>query len=284
MSSPPSSAERTPDRARRASGASNCAAPETAAAIATGHYAQKQLLSRNPLVRWSHGSRFALARELVAPFAGRRLLDYGCGDGTFLALVQDLFPDASGTDVDSGQVADCAARFAGFRRLAFFTADRLAAPAHAGLYDIVVCMEVLEHCPDDVQPRVLDQIREVTAPQGTVVISVPIEIGMPLVAKQGARALIAASGVREYATRERYTLSELARLVTAGAETVFPREEYVGSDRARTTRFTGHKGFNWRALEKTIAARFAIERRLFSPLPMLGSLLNSQVWFVCRRR
>ena len=88
MSSPPSSAERTPDRARRASGASNCAAPETAAAIATGHYAQKQLLSRNPLVRWSHGSRFALARELVAPFAGRRLLDYGCGDGTFLARTE----------------------------------------------------------------------------------------------------------------------------------------------------------------------------------------------------
>ena len=263
---------------------SSSVAPQPAAAVTPGHYAQKQLLSRSPLVRWSHGSRFNLARALVAPFAGRRLLDYGCGDGTFLALVQDLFTDALGADVDGNQIADCAARFASVPSLAFLTTDRLAAPLHKGRYDIVVCMEVLEHCPDDVQLQVLEEIREVTAAAGTVVISVPIEIGLPLVAKQSARALIALSGLREYATRERYSAAELARMAAAGPDTVFRREEYAGASRdGRATRYTGHKGFNWRALEKTIAARFAIERRLFSPMPMLGSLLNSQVWFVCRK-
>ncbi|HET7221141.1 MAG TPA: class I SAM-dependent methyltransferase [Vicinamibacterales bacterium] len=253
--------------------------------VSPGHYAQKQLLSRSGLVRWSHGSRFSLARELVAPFAGRRLLDYGCGDGTFLTLVQHLFPEALGVDVDGDQITDCAMRFAGVPGATFLTTDRLAGPAHAGRYDVVVCMEVLEHCPDDVQPHVLDQIRDVTAAGGTVIVSVPIEIGLPLVAKQSARAMVALGGVREYATRERYSLSELTRLVAADADTVFPREEYIGSaGGGRTTRFTGHKGFNWRALEKTIAARLTIERRMFSPLPLFGSLLNSQVWFVCRKR
>lgn len=285
LSSRPSSADRAPGSARGAPRAAGASSRAPAAAVSPGHYAQKQLLSRNPLVRWSHGRRFTLASRLAAPFAGRRLLDYGCGDGTFLALVRDLFPEAAGADVDADQIADCAARFAGVPGVSFLTTDRLDAPAHLGRYDIVVCMEVLEHCPDDVQPRVLDQIRQVMAPGGTLVISVPLEIGVPLVAKQSARALIALSGRREYATRERYRVSEIARLVAAGADTVFPREEYAGAPRdGRPTRFTGHKGFNWRALEKTIAARFAIERRLFSPMPLLGALLNSQVWFVCRTR
>ena len=38
---------------------------------------------------WSHGRRFATARRVVQPYAGATLLDYGCGDGTFLGLVRD---------------------------------------------------------------------------------------------------------------------------------------------------------------------------------------------------
>ena len=253
--------------------------------VTPGHYAQKQLLSPSGLVRWSHGSRFRLARTLVEPFAGARLLDYGCGDGTFLALVHDLFPQALGVDVDGGQIADCARRFADAPGVSFLTTDRLADPAHAGRYDIVACMEVLEHCPDDIQAVVLDQIRDVTAAGGTIVISVPIEIGPTLAAKQAARGLVALGGLKEYSTRERYAPGELMRMIFAGSDTRFPREEYAGSDSAgRPSRFTGHKGFNWKKLERAIGDRFTIERRLFSPMPVLGSLLNSQVWFVCRRQ
>lgn len=252
--------------------------------VIPGHYAQKQLLSPSGLVRWSHGSRFRLARALVEPFAGRRLLDYGCGDGTFLALVQDLFPQALGVDVDAAQTADCARRFADAPGVSFLTTDRLSDPAHTARYEIVVCMEVLEHCPDDIQAVVLDQIREVTVPDGTVVVSVPIEIGPTLAAKQAARGLVALGGVSEYSSRERYAAGEFMRMVFAGSGTEFTREEYIGSDSGgRPSRFTGHKGFNWRKLERAIGARFTIERRLFSPMPLLGSLLNSQVWFVCRR-
>jgi 2-polyprenyl-3-methyl-5-hydroxy-6-metoxy-1,4-benzoquinol methylase len=253
--------------------------------IPPGHYAQKQLLSPSGLVRWSHGSRFRLARALVAPYAGTRLLDYGCGDGTFLGLVQDLFPQATGVDVDALQIADCAVRFASAPAISFLTTDRLTGPSHQDGYDVIVCMEVLEHCPDDIQVRVLDQIADITAARGTVIVSVPIEIGPPVVAKQCARALVALGGLKEYTTRERYRAAELFRMLRATADTTFPREEYrgVGPD-GSPTRFTGHKGFNWRALERLIGRRFAIEQRRFSPLPWLGPWLNSQVWFVCRKR
>jgi 2-polyprenyl-3-methyl-5-hydroxy-6-metoxy-1,4-benzoquinol methylase len=254
-------------------------------AVQPGHYAQKQLLSRSGLVRWSHGSRFKLARALVEPFAGRRLLDYGCGDGTFLAMVEDLFPRALGVDVDGNQIADCALRFANAPGIAFLTTDRLDAPAHARQYEIVVCMEVLEHCPDDIQLAVLGRINDVTAPGATIVISVPVEIGPTLAAKQTARALVALGGLKEYSTRERYAPSELLRMVFASADTPFAREEYVGTaSGGQSSRFTGHKGFNWRKLQRAIEKTFTVERRLFSPMPVLGSLLNSQVWFICRKR
>jgi 2-polyprenyl-3-methyl-5-hydroxy-6-metoxy-1,4-benzoquinol methylase len=252
--------------------------------IQPGHYADKQLFSRSGLVRFSHGSRFRLARELVAPFAGGRLLDYGCGDGTFLDLVQDLFPGALGADVDREQIADCEHRFSGRNGIHFVSTDCLAAQEHLQAYKVVTCMEVLEHCPDDVQREVLDRIASVTATRGTLVISVPIEIGPPLVAKQCARGLLAMRGLREYSTRERYRPAEMARMLLAGPNTTFLRQEVTGTTAdGRVFRYTGHKGFNWRALQRVVEQRFAIEKRLFSPLPVFGPLLNSQVWFVCTK-
>ena len=62
-------------------------------AIGRGHYARKQILSRDRLVAWSHRRRFDTAVSLAAAFRGKRVLDYGCGDGTFLALTM-MTPDA----------------------------------------------------------------------------------------------------------------------------------------------------------------------------------------------
>jgi 2-polyprenyl-3-methyl-5-hydroxy-6-metoxy-1,4-benzoquinol methylase len=253
--------------------------------IASGHYARKQIFSRSRLVAWSHGSRFDTARRLAAPHAGSRLLDYGCGDGTFLALVHDLFPRALGVDADSVQISGCAERFASLGGLSFALANHLEEPQHSGRYGVIVCMEVLEHCPADVQRRVVDDLARVCAPEGRVIVSVPIEIGPALAAKQAARAFAAARGLSEYAARERYRPTELARMIIAGPRTSIPREETsVDLDDGTSMRFTGHKGFNWRALERLIESRFAIERRLCSPMPILGTWLNSQVWFVLRLR
>ena len=78
-----------------------------------GHYELKLLRSSVIAIRLSHRERFRMARRLVEPFAGRTLLDYGCGDGAFLATVSDLFPGAIGADYDPGQIADCRRRFDG---------------------------------------------------------------------------------------------------------------------------------------------------------------------------
>src|SRR5262245_23626454 len=68
--------------------------------LESGHYARKQIFSRNAIVAWSHRRRFALARELASAGAGGALLDYGCGDGTFVAMAHDLFREAVAADID----------------------------------------------------------------------------------------------------------------------------------------------------------------------------------------
>ena len=52
-----------------------------------GHYAAKQIFCNSQLIAWSHRRRFETGLALARQLQGRRVLDYGCGDGTFLALL-----------------------------------------------------------------------------------------------------------------------------------------------------------------------------------------------------
>jgi 2-polyprenyl-3-methyl-5-hydroxy-6-metoxy-1,4-benzoquinol methylase len=249
-------------------------------ALRSGDYARKQIYCPSRVVRWSHGSRFRLAARLAADAgAGGRLLDYGCGDGTFLALTHGVFTEAVGTDIDGGQLADCRRRLAGLVGLVFIDAAQIEADEHRGRYDVVTCMEVLEHCLDIERARVLRVLRQTVKPGRQVIISVPIEVGPALVGKQMFRALAARRGHGDYQHRETYSLRELA--AAAFGRSTLPRAEYdIETPRGRR-RYCGHKGFDWRILQKEIETDFTIWRRLFTPLPAFGGLMNSQVWFVC---
>lgn len=251
--------------------------------IRAGDYARKQIYCPSRVVAWSHGSRFRLAARLAAAAgAGRRLLDYGCGDGTFIALTHGTFAEAVGCDVDAGQLAECGRRFADLDRVRFLHTSELASDAHTHAYDVVTCMEVLEHCIEAERGRVLDLLHRLVTADGRVIISVPIEVGPALLGKQLFRALAAWRGHGDYQHRETYSPRELA--AAALARPRLARAEYEVETPSGPIRYCGHKGFDWRILRREIAPRFTIEQRRFTPLAPLGPVLNSQVWFVCRPR
>jgi 2-polyprenyl-3-methyl-5-hydroxy-6-metoxy-1,4-benzoquinol methylase len=249
-----------------------------------GAYARRQLFGGLRLLSWSHGSRFRVARELVQPHAGARLLDYGCGDGTFLRMVRDLFPGAVGAEVDAALAAEAAARYAGEPGLRFVHTSALAAEPDGG-FGVAVCMEVLEHCTPGTVDRVVADLRRLVAADGTVIVSVPVETGPALVGKQLYRALAARRGLEGYRERETYTPAELARMLVAGSGTAIERPVYHSRFPSGDANvYHGHKGFNWRALRRRLARDFVVRRTLFSPVPLLGPLLNSQAWFVLSPR
>ena len=232
---------------------------------------------------WSHGSRFRLAARLAAAAAtGGRLLDYGCGDGTFIALTHGTFAEAVGSDIDAAQLAQCGRRLGHLDGVRFVTIDELASPDHRGAFDVVMCMEVLEHCVDAERASVLDALARVTSAGGRVIISVPIEIGPALLGKQLFRAIAAWRGHGDYRHRETYSPREL--IAAALGRPRLARAVYDVETPSGRMRYCGHKGFDWRILEREIVRRFRVTERRFTPMPALGAVLNSQVWFVCTPR
>jgi len=248
--------------------------------IASGDYARKQIYCPSKVVASSHGSRFRLAGQLAG--GGSRLLDYGCGDGTFIALTHGAFPTVVGADIDAAQLEECRRRLGDLGGVTFVPATELQGAAHERAYDVVTCMETLEHCTDSERVRVLGELARLARPGARVVISVPIEVGPSLLGKQFFRAIAAWRGHGDYRYRETYSPRELVAAALGRRNLV--RAQYVVDTPAGPMEYCGHKGFDWRVLEREIHERFSVERRLFTPLGPLGAVLNSQVWFVCTNR
>ena len=254
-----------------------------AQSLAGGAYAQKQLFCKDRIVTWSHTSRFRLARKLVTPYAGSKLLDYSCGDGTFLALVHDLFPCAAGMDIDPQQTDECRQRFMMYSGLTFLLTDALNNGGHDHAYDVLTCMEVLEHCLDDELTVVITRLRRLVSNSGTVIISVPIEVGPSLIGKQIVRTIAGWRRLGGYQYTEKYAFHEFWAMVFAGTRTSIKRPVYREklSD-GRLNAFHGHKGFNWKSLRCRVSESFDIQRTCFSPLPWSRGLLCSQAWLICQ--
>jgi SAM-dependent methyltransferase len=250
------------------------------AALRDGHYAAKQIFCKDRMIAWSHRRRFATGLELARAFRNQRVLDYGCGDGTFLAMLSatpDRPADAVGAELDDYQVNDCRVRLGSRAGLSFVSIASLDAPAHRARYDAVVCMEVLEHVVEI--DRVIDRLDGLLAPGGTLLVSVPVETGLPLLVKQTVRCIAGWRGIGDYPGTSPYTLREYLRSVFAGSTPHLARPMYGGD-----TPFHDHKGFNWMALRTRLARRFVIDRVVASPVPWLGPHLATQVWFVARKR
>jgi SAM-dependent methyltransferase len=244
-----------------------------------GHYAAKQIFCRDRLIAWSHRRRFETGLELARRFRGQRLLDYGCGDGTFLAMLEAsgaASAEAIGAELDAFQVTDCRRRLrsTGVR---FVEIPELDAPEHRERYDVIMCMEVLEHVVD--LDAVIDRLWRLLAAGGTLMVSVPVETGLPLVLKQVARRIAGWRGIGDYPGTSPYTPAEYRVSVFAGSRQHLDRPVYAGA-----TPYHDHKGFNWMALADRLRRRFVIDETIASPIAWLGPRLATQVWFVARKR
>jgi SAM-dependent methyltransferase len=250
--------------------------------LAGGHYADKQLFSKARLIAWSHRRRFQTALDLASRHRMARLLDYGCGDGTFLAMLL-AGPGAPGSavgfDLSDTALAECRTRLGHLPSLSFVGADDLRSPAHDGRYDGLVCMEVLEHV---VEPEaVLADFERLLAPGGRVLISVPVETGLPILVKQSVRRVAGWFGIGDYPGTSPYTAAQLLRAVFAGEAPHLERPvfRHPGGEP-----WHDHKGFNWQTLRARLARRFDVEATMSSPFLWLPPHLGTQAWFVARRR
>jgi 2-polyprenyl-3-methyl-5-hydroxy-6-metoxy-1,4-benzoquinol methylase len=241
---------------------------ETSQDPRTGHvrslmtYSHLTIDSDSAIKRFSHRKRFSLARQLLAVSAGHRVLDYGAGDGYFLRFVRSSQPAAMMVAYDPSQEMLSQIRGADSpRAIDKAVSDVSSMEDHS--FDRIACLEVLEHLTEKEQVDTLRQIRRLLADDGLLLVSVPIEIGPSAIAKNVARLI----------ARHPHPGASLLNLIRSA----------FGMAVARDAARLSHIGFDHRDLKRLFPrCGLEIEATVCSPWPLLGSLLNSQIFFVLR--
>src|SRR6476659_6475267 len=128
----------------------------------------RAMLSADESHWWYRGRRRILraAIERLPLVPGARLLDAGCGSGRTLDELA-RYGRVSGVDASPDAVA--AARSRGHADVRLAPVEAL--PFAAGAFDVVTCLDVIEHTRDD--RAALAELRRVTRPGGLLVATVP---------------------------------------------------------------------------------------------------------------
>src|SRR5712692_4370910 len=98
-----------------------------------------------PTYVWRSGQerRLDLIRSFI-PLEGRRLIDVGCGVGTYVRRLHDLTPDVHGIDISLGRLQEGSRSVPG---LVAAVGEYL--PYREDAFDVVLLNEVIEHVRDD---------------------------------------------------------------------------------------------------------------------------------------
>jgi SAM-dependent methyltransferase len=130
--------------------------------------------------RYRNRNRFARRRianvfSLLDDVRGKRLLDLGCGMGTF--TVEAATRGAVATGVDPAPAAVAAARRVaeaeGARQASFVRADAAVLPVRDGCADLVLAADLTEHLDDLTLARILREAGRALRTDGLLVLYTP---------------------------------------------------------------------------------------------------------------
>lgn len=142
-------------------------------------YRDRNYNSPNPLRRFAHRTRFRKSIESIEMKDGISIMDFGAGDGLFLNQLEGI---------------NTSLRLVGFEPYMESIQENkiqiikdwtqvLEISSNSALFDYVTCFEVLEHFSPSNQHEALKKMHSIVKDSGRVIISVPIEKGIPAVVK-----------------------------------------------------------------------------------------------------
>jgi SAM-dependent methyltransferase len=220
-------------------------------------YEEQTVMSGNPLARYAHRTRLAVALELVSEHCPQdgTVVDFGSGPGLLLHVLGELRRDILliGYDPYMSPVHP-EVRYA----------DSMLMIDEASV-DVLTAFEVCEHLYEHEVDQLLADAARVLKPGALFIISVPIMYGFATIPK------VLNWMVRQRKLRTEYSLGEIFMSVAG-----------VPVSRPENPRIT-HKGFDFRTLRDTVTSRFDIERVRHSPASWLPWWLSSQYFIICRK-
>lgn len=131
---------------------------------------ENKYCSRNPLKRFLINRFFIKITSLVFSFSPQNLLDVGCGEGFLAEHIMKKRPEIKITGLDISQQALKKAKKR-VSSVTFKKASILKLPFSDNSFDIVLCLEVLEHLKDPLEA--IKELSRVT--KECCILSVPNE-------------------------------------------------------------------------------------------------------------
>ncbi len=114
--------------------------------------------------------RLAAVRDLVEPRPGDRILDLGSAGGAMTHYLATFGAHVVGVDAEPRAI-EIASRL--FPRLRFEVADVTALPFPARSFEKAVAADLVEHMGDATLEQMLDEVRRVLVPAGSLTIYTP---------------------------------------------------------------------------------------------------------------
>ena len=228
--------------------------------------------SKNPLARLAHRSRYKRALSLVSKQSTKdfNILDFGCGDGNFLLTLSEKI-DASNLVgyepyMDLKDIPPAVITCRDWNEITTYCDDH-------GLFDTVTCFEVLEHFSKERQIEAINKMSTVLKDDGNIIISVPIEKGLPVIPKNLRRIALHYNKGNE----ELYTFKNIAY-------SLFGLKSSSLDDLRTGDQYLSHMGFYFTDLEDLLKENFILSKILYSPFSKLPYFFNSQVFYKLKKK
>ncbi len=230
----------------------------------------EERLNHSPVTRFLHSVRYRNLLGVVEALSGFRggkpirILDIGSGTAHAFALLDPRFAiDYIGVEKRGKFCSLAEERHGGrpnFRVVRDLIGNRLDL---IGEVDLVVALETLEHIPEDQVAVLVEHIGR--AEIEGFYCTVPNEIGPAIAIKNLGSAMIGYQRHREYSWLDTF------HAATYRLDKVAPHG-------------TGHKGFDWRALQGVIAAHLDIQATHRSPYGWVPRAVSPSIGFYCTPR
>ena len=180
-----------------------------------------------------------------------QILDIGCSDGPFLPTLNYYAKKIIAIDISeeliekSKKLTDT--MLSNSKKINLMASDGLALPFRDECFNIVFCLEVLEHVKNP--GKVIEEVFRILRKSGVFICTIPVEIGPSLL----IREII---GKITKFNRPHYSKKELIR------NTLFKKP-------GRRTSEMSHKNFDWRLIKKEMKRVFKKIKIEFIPIKIL---------------
>lgn len=179
------------------------------------------------------------------------VLDLGCANGPFLPTLNHYSFRTIAVDINKIEIFNAKKLIrnscVNLININLMNSDAVELPFKSEYFDLIFCLEVLEHIKNP--NKALKEIQRVLKTNGIFICSLPVEIGFSLL----LRTLI---GKFLNIRRPNYTFKEIIRSV------------FLKKPGKRTSEME-HKNFDWRGIKQKINNYFKILKIRFTPINRL---------------